>query len=44
MYDITNMKIEGFERSGKTLTLAATDFNKRVDLDCTVFELEELSN
>lgn len=44
MYDITNTKIEGFERSGKTLTLAATDFNKRVDLDCTVFELEELSN
>jgi phage minor structural protein len=44
MYDITNTKIEGYERSGKTLTLAATEFNKRVNLQCEAFEMEALTN
>lgn len=43
MYDITNTKIEGYERSGKTLILAATEFNKRVNLQCDVFEMEAVT-
>ncbi|MED4261962.1 phage tail spike protein [Priestia aryabhattai] len=38
MYDITNTKIPGFARTGKSLTLKATDFDTRVDLDCKVYQ------
>jgi phage minor structural protein len=41
MYDNTNAQIEGYERSGKELTLSATEFNKRVQLQCIVYELPE---
>lgn len=41
MYDNTNIKIEGYERSGKTLTLSATEFNKRTRLECIVKEMPE---
>ena len=38
MYDITNTRIPGFARTGKSLTLKATDFDTRVDLDCKVYQ------
>lgn len=41
MFDNTNVQIEGYERSGKTLVLAATEFNKRVQLQCIAYELPE---
>jgi phage minor structural protein len=39
MYDNTGIKIEGYERSGKTLTIQATEFNKRVQIECIAYEL-----
>lgn len=41
MYDNTNIKIEGYERSGKTLTVQATEFNKRVRIECIAYELPD---